>query len=189
MSAPISNTIEYSKETTPTVVKSDQEWQKQLTTDEFYVLRQADTEPQYRGYTSFFESGIYECKGCNKPLYESGAKFKGCGYVYISIYFFRFLTFVHFLFFTFPSPSPSFTLPPIHSFPHRNLPFSWPSFDDCLPGAVLTRTDPDGRRVEIICSSCHSHLGHVFTGEGYTDKNTRHCVNSCCLVFKKKENE
>jgi len=144
MSAPISNTIEYSKETTPTVVKSDQEWQKQLTTDEFYVLRQADTEPQYRGYTSFFESGIYECKGCNKPLYESGAKFKGCG---------------------------------------------WPSFDDCLPGAVLTRTDPDGRRVEIICSSCHSHLGHVFTGEGYTDKNTRHCVNSCCLVFKKKENE
>jgi len=115
MSAPISNTIEYSKETTPTVVKSDQEWQKQLTTDEFYVLRQADTEPQYRGYTSFFESGIYECKGCNKPLYESGAKFKGCGYVYISIYFFRFLTFVHFLFFTFPSPSPSFTLPFISS--------------------------------------------------------------------------
>lgn len=104
-------------------------------------------------------------------------------------FFFTFLTRSHFCIFYFPLFLPLRPHPPLHSFPRHNLPFSWPSFDDCLPGAVLTRTDPDGRRVEIICSSCHSHLGHVFTGEGYTDKNTRHCVNSCCLVFKKKENE
>ena len=62
----------------------------------------------------------------------------------------------------------------------------WPSFDDEIKGSIVRYKDLSGGRVrtEICCAKCDGHLGHVFTGENMTIKDTRHCVNSLSIQFK-----
>jgi len=62
----------------------------------------------------------------------------------------------------------------------------WPAFDSFIGESVTEIPDKDGYRVEIVCTNCQGHLGHVFKGERFTDKNTRHCVNSISMQFVKE---
>jgi peptide-methionine (R)-S-oxide reductase len=64
----------------------------------------------------------------------------------------------------------------------------WPSFYTPLAGdAVIERADRSMgmTRTEVLCAACHSHLGHVFAGEGYdTPTDQRYCINSVALCLE-----
>ncbi len=63
----------------------------------------------------------------------------------------------------------------------------WPAFDENFDGALEQLPDANGSRTEIECGNCNAHLGHVFTGEKMTNRDTRHCVNSLSIQFIPKD--
>jgi len=125
--------------------RTDSEWKKLLTENQYYVTRQKGTEPPYTGEYEDTESpGTYKCVCCGQPLFRSEAKFNsGCG---------------------------------------------WPSFSSAMNEEVV-ETELDSshgmRRVEIKCSRCDAHLGHVFE-DGPQPTGLRYCVNSASLNLEEE---
>lgn len=123
------------------IIKTDDEWKKELSPEQYKILRMHGTEAPFSGkYNLFYEDGTYKCAACGNPIFASSAKFNsGCG---------------------------------------------WPSFDEALSGHVNYREDNshDMTRMEVLCASCGSHLGHVFT-DGPTASGQRYCINSAAMDF------
>ncbi|MDO4895882.1 MAG: peptide-methionine (R)-S-oxide reductase MsrB [Moraxella sp.] len=127
---------------------TEQDWQNRLTADEYRVLRQKGTERAFTGiYTDIFDEGVYRCKGCHAPLFDSDDKFhSGCG---------------------------------------------WASFDRTISDTALTETldlSHGMRRIEVTCTHCGGHLGHVFPDGPTHTTGLRYCINSVavCLELRSK---
>jgi len=141
------------------VPQSVEGWKTILSPQQFQVLRQAATEPP--GYSENTPGEVeYELKAKQGTKYPKEGTFDcvGCG---TQLY-------------TAKSKFDSGC--------------GWPAFYEGVEGAITEKPDPDGRRIEIVCTNCNSHLGHVFKNEGFpTPTNERHCVNGICLTYKPSE--
>ena len=152
------------------ITKTEEEWRKELSPEEYKVIRGKGTErprsgeydkvtpvpntqpapetsqlicPALRQFYPKPDEGHFTCRACQNPLYSAASKFNsGCG---------------------------------------------WPAFDKCYTDSVAIKVDRSlgMQRVEIMCAKCGGHLGHVFQGEHATPTNERHCVNSVSVKFVK----
>jgi peptide-methionine (R)-S-oxide reductase len=131
------------------VHKTDAEWRKELTPEQYAVLRQHATERPFTGkYVNTKTPGTYLCAACGQPLFASDTKFEsGTG---------------------------------------------WPSFWDVIEkGNVELREDNsyEMRRIEVLCSQCGSHLGHVFDDGPRDTTGLRYCINSAALSLQPKDDQ
>lgn len=129
------------------IVKSNEEWRRELSPEQFAILRQRATERPFSGkYVHSKAGGVYACAACGQELFSSATKYNS------------------------------------HS--------GWPSFWDVIDKgkvALLEDSSHGMRRIEVACSRCDSHLGHVFD-DGPGDKTgLRYCINSLALDLKEAE--
>ena len=134
---------------------SEEGWRTVLSPNQFAVLRNAATEPL--GYSEKVEGELeHTLKNEYSTKYPGDGAYRcvGCD---TPLYYAR---------------------------QKFNSGCGWPAFYDGVPGAIEEKPDPDGSRIEIVCSTCKGHLGHVFKGEGFpTPTDDRHCVNGICLRY------
>jgi peptide-methionine (R)-S-oxide reductase len=127
------------------IFKTNEEWRKHLTPQQYHVTREKGTERAFTGeYWDNHDPGVYRCVCCGQELFGSETKFEsGTG---------------------------------------------WPSFWQPLADeSVETEEDHElwMRRIEVKCSRCGAHLGHVFD-DGPAPTGLRYCLNSASLKFDKK---
>ncbi|MBM5805591.1 MAG: peptide-methionine (R)-S-oxide reductase MsrB [Candidatus Verstraetearchaeota archaeon] len=127
----------------PKVKKTEEEWRKTLSEEEYHVLREKGTERPFTGKLLHNKKdGTYRCAACGNILFRSEEKYDS------------------------------------HS--------GWPSFFKPAENKNVELV-PDNslgmRRIEVICSRCGGHLGHVFD-DGPAPTGKRYCINSASLKFE-----
>ena len=128
------------------VVKSEEQWRKELSDEQFHILRRKGTERAFTGeYEKYKGEGVFKCAGCGQVLFDAATKY--------------------------------------------NSGSGWPSFYQPLQAtAVDEHTDSTHgmARVEVTCSNCGGHLGHVFP-DGPRPTGLRYCINSLSLKLDPKK--